>query len=59
MELSGGELDIVEQALEGQEKRGDLARPLRLAEMIMPHTHKLPDMTFAVNALAEVSWRAI
>lgn len=55
VQLSGGHVDVVEEALAGQQKRGDRARPRGLVEMLLPYAHKLPDMTLAVNGLAEVS----
>lgn len=48
-------MNIIEDTDGGGVTRGDLARPRGFAEMIRPYASKLPDMEFAINALAEVS----
>lgn len=52
--IKEGKVSIVEDDNGGGVTRGDLARPRGFAEMIAPYASKLPDMEFAINALAEV-----
>lgn len=52
--IKDGEVSIIEDVDGGGVTRGDLARPRGFAEMIRPYASKLPDMKFAINALAEV-----